>query len=105
MRMRLGHFDPIGPLDKIPTSDICSKYAIDLARDGVAQSVALLKNDGPILPLSSPASVAVIGPNADLSESIAVSTISIIIFFHHVSFLLRATTAPTASVTTNFGTS
>jgi beta-glucosidase-like glycosyl hydrolase len=59
------------PLDKISPNEICSPYAKSLARDGVAQSVALLKNENKALPLSNPASVAVIGPNAFLSRSIA----------------------------------
>lgn len=64
--MRLSHFDPKGPLDKIPASTICSEEAKATARDATAQSIALLKNDDGILPLSAPAtkSVAVIGPNA-----------------------------------------
>jgi beta-glucosidase-like glycosyl hydrolase len=73
LRMRLGHFDPEGPLDRIEPSVVCSDYANDLMRDGMAQSATLLKNDGSTLPLvaSKVASVAVIGPNANLSTSIA----------------------------------
>eukprot|EP01052_Picozoa_sp_SAG31_P045189 SAG31_NODE_8158_length_1507_cov_0.975142_2_plen_209_part_01 len=71
VRMRMDHFDPIGPLQSIPTSDICSDYAFTLSQDGPAQSSALLKNTGKTLPLSSASvgTVAVIGPNANLSES------------------------------------
>jgi len=71
--MRLGHFDPVGPLDKIPSNIICSPYSKALARDGVVQSAALLKNAGNTLPLNPGAklSVAVIGPNSNLSRSIA----------------------------------
>ena len=71
VRMRLGHFDPDGPLQKIPTSDICSDYAIALARDGAAQSTTLLKNKDGRLPLNEKDRVAVIGPNSNLSESVA----------------------------------
>lgn len=73
VRMRLGHFDPAGPLSKIPTSVICSDYAKAIARDGVAQSVVLLKNTGGRLPLDAKAlkSIAVIGPNANLSQDVS----------------------------------
>ena len=65
IRMRLGHFD-ISPLDKIPPSAICDTGAKALARDAVAQSVALVKNNRSRLPFDSRQikSVAVIGPNA-----------------------------------------
>lgn len=71
VRMRLSHFDPIGPLNKIPTSTICSDYALDLSHDGARQSATLLKNVGSRLPLdrSSVGTVAIIGPNANLSKS------------------------------------
>jgi hypothetical protein len=75
VRMRLSHFDPVGPLNKIPTSVICSDYALELSHDGAAQSATMVKNDaqsnGPTLPLdiSSVGTVAVIGPNANLSKS------------------------------------
>jgi pre-mRNA-splicing factor SYF2/beta-D-xylosidase 4 len=75
VRMRLSHFDPLGPLDAIPASTICSAYAKALAYDGAAQGSTLLKNVGATLPLdkggAAPARVAVIGPNANLSASIA----------------------------------
>lgn len=48
VRMRLSHFDPVGPLDRIPATVICSKEAIATARDSVAQSVALIKNDAKV---------------------------------------------------------
>lgn len=71
VRMRLSHFDPLGPLDKIPTSVICSDYALDLSRDGVRQSATLLKNVDDTLPLdrSSVGTTAVIGPNTNLSKA------------------------------------
>jgi pre-mRNA-splicing factor SYF2/beta-D-xylosidase 4 len=73
MRMRLGHFDPIGPLDKIPIDIVCSKHGQTLARDGPVQSSVLLKNIANTLPLSPSAklNIAVIGPNAQLSQAIA----------------------------------
>jgi len=73
VRMRLSHFDPVGPLDRIKTDVLCSDYALALARDGTAQGTTLLKNAKSLLPLdaSSIPSVAVIGPNSNLSEAIA----------------------------------
>ena len=70
VRMRLSHFDPIGPLQTIPTSVICSDEAKELARDGVTQAVAMLKNVDKTLPLSAATAktVALIGPNAKLSR-------------------------------------
>ena len=72
VRMRLSHFDPIGPLNKIEQKDtVCTDYAIALSEDGVTQSSTLLKNDNKALPLKKGASqhIAVIGPTAMLSKS------------------------------------
>jgi beta-glucosidase-like glycosyl hydrolase len=74
VRMRLGHFDPAGPLQRIPETVICGPEHTAVARAGAAQGSSLLKNiGGKTLPLSSVGvgSVAVIGPNGDLSKSIA----------------------------------
>jgi hypothetical protein len=70
VRFRLSHFDPIGPLDNIPASTICSDYAQKLSHDGPRQAATLLKNDARTLPLSlaTVGQVAVIGPNANLSR-------------------------------------
>ena len=71
VRMRLGHFDPPGPLQRIGMGVVCSAGATELARDGAAQGVVLLKNSGcasgaPFLPLdpATAGTVAVIGPHA-----------------------------------------
>ena len=70
VRMRLGHFvDRRGPLDEIPSSALCSEATWETALDGVAQSATLLKNEGGALPLAASASVAVIGPTANLSSA------------------------------------
>jgi beta-D-xylosidase 4 len=70
VRMRLGHFDPVGPLQEFPLSDVCSDYATDLSANGPVQSSALIKNDGSALPLSkSTKTVAIIGPNSNLSKA------------------------------------
>lgn len=71
VRLRLGHFSQLNPLDEIPASEICSAYAIETSMAGPIQSSALLKNDGNTLPFSAgqSGSFAVLGPNANLSES------------------------------------
>jgi hypothetical protein len=70
VRLRLGHFDPVGPLQDFPMSDVCSDYAIELSNDGPIQSSALIKNADKTLPLSDTVkTVAVIGPNFNLSKA------------------------------------
>ena len=72
VRVRLSHFDPPGPLDKIGDEVICSDDGLALSHDGMTQSAALLKNDKAALPLPQPKGgelFAVIGPNALLSKS------------------------------------
>ena len=70
VRFRLGHFDPVGPLQQFAMTDVCSKDNMDLAFDGTAQSAAMLKNAAKTLPLKKGAgSVAVIGPQANMSRS------------------------------------
>lgn len=73
MRMRLNHFDPVGPLDKIPASEACSQASQDAAREGAIQGSTLLKNTGGALPLDATklSKIAVIGPNSDLSKAVA----------------------------------
>ena len=70
--LRLGHFDPPGPLQQIPKSAICTPETVALARDGTVQGSVLLKNARKALPLDPDGgTVAVIGPNSNLSSSIA----------------------------------
>jgi len=71
VRMRLGHFDPAGPLQQFSMSDVCSSYAVDLSNNGPVQSSALLKNDANTMPLkpTGAGTVAVIGPNWNLSKA------------------------------------
>ena len=71
MRMRLGHFDPVGPMGHIPESVICSESTQAVAADGAAQGTTLLKNLDATLPLKPEDTVAVIGPNALLSRAVA----------------------------------
>ena len=72
VRIRLGHFDPAGPLQKIGVDQICNAYAIELARDGARQSIVLAKNVGGALPLNAAAfsKVVVIGPSIDMTDTI-----------------------------------
>jgi len=71
IRMRLGHFDPDGPLQQIPVSQICSDESIAVSMEGPRQSSALIKNMAKTLPLSATTAgkVFVTGPNANLSQS------------------------------------
>jgi beta-glucosidase-like glycosyl hydrolase len=74
VRMRLSHFDPLGPLDLLdPTKVVCSDHAKEVAREGSRQGSTLVKNIGKTLPLDAKMlqKVAVIGPNGNLSEAIA----------------------------------
>jgi hypothetical protein len=72
VRLRLGHFDPPGALQMISTDDICSPYALELARDGARQSIVLAKNDGtlPLKDAGSYKNVVVIGPLIDQTDTI-----------------------------------
>ena len=72
VRMRLSHFDPTGPLQQIPLSELCSAETAGIARAGAAQGATLIKNTAGTLPLKRTLrSVAVIGPNSNLSEAVA----------------------------------
>ena len=67
VRLRLGHFDPSGVLETIGYDQVCTPYALELARDGVRQSAVLVKNTANLLPLTaaSYSKPVVIGPNMD----------------------------------------
>jgi len=70
--MRLGHFDPVGPLQLLNATEIvCNDYALELSTNGLVQSAALLKNHDATLPLSPGVqqTIAIIGPTANLSKS------------------------------------
>ena len=71
VRMRLAHFDPVGPLDSYGAADVCTEETLDTSYDGTAQGSTLLKNDGATLPLKAGTRVAVIGPNAQLASTMA----------------------------------
>jgi beta-glucosidase len=72
-RMRLGMFDPPGdvPFNAIPGSEVNSPAHRQVALDAARESIVLLKNSDDVLPLKpSIRKIAVIGPDADLIESI-----------------------------------
>lgn len=51
VRMKLGHFDPPGPLQQIPLSSVCSEEHAKTARAAAVQGTTLLKNTRKTLPL------------------------------------------------------
>lgn len=70
VQMRLGMFDgesSSSAYGKLGPDNVCTSSHQDLALQAARQGVVLLKNDGPVLPLSRRkyTSVAVIGPNSD----------------------------------------
>ena len=72
-RMRLGMFDPPGmvPFNAIPYSEVNSAAHRELAIEAARESIVLLKNRHGTLPLKAPVrKIAVLGPTADLLESI-----------------------------------
>ena len=71
-RFRLGMFDPPAavPFSRLSASDVDTFASRELALEAARKSIVLLKNDG-VLPLRHAQSkIAVIGPTADLLESI-----------------------------------
>jgi beta-glucosidase len=72
-RMRLGMFDPPAavPFNAIPYSEVNSAAHRELALQAARESIVLLENRNRILPLKpSMRKIAVVGPTADLLESI-----------------------------------
>jgi beta-glucosidase len=72
-RMRLGMFDPPGavPFNAIPYSEVDSAAHRELALEAARESIVLLRNRNNTLPFKpSIRKLAVVGPTADLLESI-----------------------------------
>jgi beta-glucosidase len=72
-RFRLGMFDPPQdvPYARIPMSEVDSEAHRQLARQVARESMVLLKNENGILPLQAQGkTIAVIGPNATMLESL-----------------------------------
>ena len=67
-RFQLGLFDPQGsnPLDKIPFTTNDSMANRSVALKAAEETMVLLKNDGTLPLKKAPASIAVVGPEADL---------------------------------------
>lgn len=73
VRIRLGYFDTAPtPLDSIGADNVCNPYSKELTRDGVRQSVVLVKNAGNTLPLkvSAFSNPIIIGPNLDVTNMV-----------------------------------
>jgi beta-glucosidase-like glycosyl hydrolase len=65
VRLRLSHFDPVGPLQSIGQDQICSDENKATSMEGMIQSATLLKNEKGALPLSGTASAhAIFHPSA-----------------------------------------
>jgi beta-glucosidase len=72
-RFRLGMFDPpqAVPYARIPMSEVDSEAHRQLTRQVARESIVLLKNENGILPLQGQGkTIAVIGPNATVLESL-----------------------------------
>lgn len=72
VQMRLGMFDgePSGqPYGNLGPKDVCTPAHHELALEAARQGIVLLKNDGPVLPISPRRHhpIAVIGPNSDVT--------------------------------------
>ncbi len=73
-RFKLGMFDPPSSYDygKIPMREVNSPEHRTLSLKAARESIVLLKNEGHTLPLKSDiASIAVVGPTAELVQSLA----------------------------------
>jgi len=71
-RFELGMFDPveIQPYTRIAPSVVDSVEHRQLALEAARQSMVLLQNHGGLLPLSKKYRIAVIGPNANVTETL-----------------------------------
>ncbi|KAH6766468.1 beta-xylosidase 2 [Perilla frutescens var. hirtella] len=72
VQMRLGMFDgepSSQPYGNLGPNDVCTPAHQELALEAARQGIVLLKNDGPVLPLSTRRHhpIAVIGPNSDVT--------------------------------------
>lgn len=72
VQVRLGMFDgePSSQLyGSLGPKDVCSPTHQELAHEAARQGLVLLKNEGPVLPLSTRRHhpIAVIGPNSDVT--------------------------------------
>lgn len=85
--MRLGFFDgdpKKQPYGNLGPKDVCTPEHQELAREAARQGIVLLKNTASSLPLSSTAikSLAVIGPNANVTKTMIGNYEGILCFQH-----------------------
>ncbi|CAM8894368.1 unnamed protein product [Rhodiola kirilowii] len=74
VQMRLGMFDgepSAQPYGNLGPMDVCTPPHQELALEAARQGIVLLKNQGPVLPLSPRRhkTVAVVGPNSDVKQT------------------------------------
>ena len=74
VQMRLGMFDgepSAQPYGNLGPRDVCTPAHQQLALEAARQGIVLLQNRGPALPLSTSRhrTIAVIGPNSDVTET------------------------------------
>ena len=74
VQMRLGMFDgepSANPYGNLGPKDVCTPAHQQLALEAAQQGIVLLQNRGPALPLSTSRhrTVAVIGPNSDVTNT------------------------------------
>ncbi|CAM8973294.1 unnamed protein product [Rhodiola kirilowii] len=74
VQMRLGMFDgepSAQPYGNLGPMDVCTPPHQELALEAARQGIVLLKNQGPVLPLSPRRhkTVAVVGPNSDVTQT------------------------------------
>jgi len=65
VKCELGLFEASGTVDRTLTAEVGSAAHRQIARLAVQESLVLLKNDGPVLPLAKTATVALGGKSAD----------------------------------------
>jgi len=72
LRFRLGMFDPpeLVPFTTIPLSAIGTPESDAMALQAALESIVLLKNEAHFLPLGNVTKIAVVGPSADLTQTV-----------------------------------
>lgn len=94
VQMRLGMFDgepSAQPYGNLGPRDVCTQAHQELAVEAARQGIVLLKNQGPSLPLSHRRhrTVAVIGPNSDVTVTMIGNYAGNSPLFSHHSVVLK----------------